>query len=270
MNLARNHCPDCSKPKLNVIMFEIQPGLFRCPMCKKEIDHGQYWRTTPQNQRSAFGAPGKSGGGHTPVRTGLPSGTWRKITSIKPIPAPIYSAQRAHADLMALMQAKMDQLMYQTILYSNPNAGPPQFSGFHSAFNEPTPRPELHREMQVEEIVGYRCWRYKVGLLQSVFQDDIWKPKQIMEGRGLEDWNKRGIHAWKGQGSPHYQQYCQSTHTNCLIVGSIYLWGDVVEHEHGYRGEFATVRSLDWIYFDVPQMGREQIVLDELRKLYNV
>lgn len=33
----------------------------------------------------------------------------------------------------------------------------------------------------------------------------------------------------------------RETRAPIIVTGSIYLWGDVVEHEHGYRGEFAKV-----------------------------
>jgi hypothetical protein len=55
-----------------------------------------------------------------------------------------------------------------------------------------------------------------------------------------------------------------------MVTGTVFLWGDVVEHERGWRAEFARVRSLDWLYPDETMMGREQEALDNLRRLYGV
>lgn len=55
-----------------------------------------------------------------------------------------------------------------------------------------------------------------------------------------------------------------------MCTGTVLLWGDIVEHERGYRAEFAKVRSIDWLYPDVDMMGREAIVLNDLRRTYGV
>ena len=31
-----------------------------------------------------------------------------------------------------------------------------------------------------------------------------------------------------------------------LVGGEVYLWGEVAEHEAGYRAEYAAIKSLDW------------------------
>lgn len=37
---------------------------------------------------------------------------------------------------------------------------------------------------------------------------------------------------------------------SAFVSGTVRLWGDVVEHEFGYRAEFAKLHSLDKIYGD--------------------
>lgn len=127
------------------------------------------------------------------------------------------------------------------------------------------------------EIVGFRCWRVDQGFLRSVYQDDIWPPQQILQGREMEDWNQRGIHAWKDASSKPYFKYLRSYMDDSgdrglpgMVTGSVLLWGDVVEHERGWRAEFARVRSLDWLYPDAASMGREREALQELRVRYGV
>lgn len=150
--------------------------------------------------------------------------------------------------------------------------------------------PPLHREGIVAgEITGQRCWRVEQGFLRSVYQDDIWPPGQPMQGRELGDWDSRGIHAWKSNAAKEFFLYVRSylnragdggmfgpSIMDChetrpaMVTGTVLLWGDVVEHERGWRAEFARVASLDWLYPDASMMGREAQTLDDLRRHYGL
>lgn len=154
-------------------------------------------------------------------------------------------------------------------------------------------KPHLKREgIIATDLIGYRCWRIEGGLLRSVYQHDFWFPNTPLQGRELGDWDQRGIHAWKDAGSECYHEYIRSylnlgndmmtqmmmlgtsgKHENlqpAMATGTVLLWGDVVEHERGYRAEFAKVRSLDWLYPDASMMGREVQALEWLREKYGV
>lgn len=157
-------------------------------------------------------------------------------------------------------------------------------------YGEPKQKPPLRRDGIVAgEIVAYRCWRIENGELRSVYQKDVWKPGDILQGREIGDWDTRGIHAWKDPASHEYRAYIRGylnsasdglflffqtpaerlkEHHPAMVTGTVFLWGDVVEHERGYRAEFARVRSLDWLYPDETMMGREAETLDALRDLY--
>lgn len=148
-----------------------------------------------------------------------------------------------------------------------------------SSTEVPENRPSLKRDGIVAgEIIGYRCWRVESDLLRSVYQPDVWHPGHVLEGRGLEDWGIRGVHAWKDRNSKYFLEYLRNwlDKTDCksprpaMATGTVFLWGDVVEHERGWRAEYARVRSLDWLYPDASMMGREQEVLDGLRRKYRV
>lgn len=160
---------------------------------------------------------------------------------------------------------------------------------WHGMLDPEIERPPLQREGIVAgEIVGYRCWRVEQGWLRSVYQGDIWPPGTILQGRGLDDWNERGIHAWKAVTSKEYfiylRSYLDAEHTGlfapptldcyqnrpAMVTGTVLLWGDVVEHERGWRAEFARVASLDWLYPDASMMGCERQTLDLLRLRYGV
>ena len=36
------------------------------------------------------------------------------------------------------------------------------------------------------------------------------------------------------------------------VIGSVAMWGEVIEHENGWRSEYAAVRSLTKITGDIP------------------
>jgi hypothetical protein len=46
------------------------------------------------------------------------------------------------------------------------------------------------------------------------------------------------------------------------------FYGNFCTETHGWRGEFAKVRSIDWLYPDETMMGREAEVLDRLKRKY--
>jgi hypothetical protein len=165
--------------------------------------------------------------------------------------------------------------------------------GMQVYIHETMEKPPLKREEIVAgEIIGYRCWRVEGGLLRSVYQRDFWHPGKPLIAREIEDWNQRGIHAWKDAGGEGYHEYlraylnkhddpftqvlmfgyvdkCENLRP-AMVTGTVYLWGDVVEHQRGWRGEFARVRSIDWLYPDEHMMGFEEQCLASLRSRYNV
>lgn len=174
-----------------------------------------------------------------------------------------------------------------------------QIAAFHGVYDPVFDelRPALKRDGVIAgEIIGYRCWRIArgdpaalIGRLRSVYQTDVWNPGDVLQGREMGDWDQRGIHAWKDSGSKQYHDYIRgylnretdpfyfainNGDTNhdrpAMVTGTVFLWGDVVEHERGWRAEFARVRSLDWLYPDAIMMGREQEALSNLRRLYGV
>lgn len=137
------------------------------------------------------------------------------------------------------------------------------------------------------EIVAQRCWKVVFvdgePRLRSVFQHDIWEPGEAMIGRGIGDWSNRGVHAWKmeciTQATGYLMEHIIASEMNpdtfimssaCMVTGTVLLWGDVVEHQYGYRAEFAKVRSLDWLYPSFEVAGQEKAILGYLQKIYGV
>lgn len=261
---------------------------------RKDFSHGRDRTATPQDQRStypksslALRADADRRAQIAGIRTNLPTASWRTINAIDPgididlrpgainaIPSPSITA-----DMIRMMRDIMDQQMLTKMIYG---VGPSML-GLDLGIER---RPDLHREMKIGEILAYRCWRYDAPLLRSVYMHDVWRPNQIIEAREIEDWSERGVHAWKDLNSKKFNDYVRgylSTQRDpwrmlrhehepptIIVTGTVLLWGDVVEHEHGYRAEFAKINSIDWLYPDATLMGRERETLAQLRQLYDV
>jgi hypothetical protein len=120
-----------------------------------------------------------------------------------------------------------------------------------------------HEGVRVGEIIAYRAWRVieanwlRKGddLLHSVFmQDYVWHPDRPASG----DVRTHGIYSFRDlvrcKDDYGYTQGRQGT----LLFGKVKIWGEVVEHEAGYRSEFAKIVSLD--YGDPELLERFRIV----------
>lgn len=42
--------------------------------------------------------------------------------------------------------------------------------------------------------------------------------------------------------------WCPHAETSSFVVGTVKMWGEVVEHQFGYRAQFAKLNSLDTLY----------------------
>lgn len=146
------------------------------------------------------------------------------------------------------------------------NTGPGYFSstgvGWPSATQaQILPLPPLLKfddaGIKAGEVTAYRCWKIgDDGLLRSVVYDDfVWKPGEIAVGEPTL--NMAGIYAYKSILLLHHYGSVE----NKSVTGTVDLWGDVYEHEHGYRAQYAAVSSID----DSPYYDA-----DALRKLYGL
>lgn len=119
----------------------------------------------------------------------------------------------------------------------------------------PAPPAKLETETTWGEIVAFRIWRVDRELkLRSSFTDHIWKPGKVMKAdRKIKDYDresniKTGVHAWKSVFEVVEYVQTMFVHGDCMsgaVIGRVKLWGDVVEHQRGYRAEFARIESLD-------------------------
>ena len=150
------------------------------------------------------------------------------------------------------------------------------------------------RTIKAQEIKCWRCWEYmthKHWAQRYAFADDpkrkltnlhkvlcsvvytsfLWVPNSIVtvrEDYGLSD-SLNGIHAYKARkGTDEWHcPWSDMTKMYPLVVGTVEIWGDVIEHERGYRATYARITSLDEVIFNHEQNDE---ILKEAQELYGV
>lgn len=107
----------------------------------------------------------------------------------------------------------------------------------------------LLKEIHAGEITAWRAWRWTGQHLQSTAMDTIWLPHEIVTaGIGCEGLGSvnggYGIHCWHNKEDARKYSSIQATCSN-IVLGQIEIWGEVIEHEAGYRAEYANIISID-------------------------
>jgi hypothetical protein len=122
-----------------------------------------------------------------------------------------------------------------------------------------------HDGIRVGEIIAYRAWRvmhpwwFRNGddRLHSVLMKEyVWHPDEPASG----DVRTHGIYSFRTVIRSR-EEYMFYTGTGPLLFGSVKIWGEVVEHEDGYRSESGKIMSLDY--------GDPEL-LEKFRKIYKV
>lgn len=137
---------------------------------------------------------------------------------------------------------------------------------------------QLEEQFIAEPIIGHRCWALGgYGGLQGWFKNERWPTRQAMEAKCL-----RNIYALKYNLSPseiraHLHEKAPYQHCHCGIyayrtesnvftrgpvdvtlpfaIGEVYLWGNIIEHDSGYRAEFAYPKEISlYLPYDAPQL----------------
>jgi hypothetical protein len=135
---------------------------------------------------------------------------------------------------------------------------------FLSANTEEAADTLRHEGIRAGEIIAYRAWRviepgfFRRGdeLLHSVYiRDYVWRPDEPATG----DVKTHGIYSFRDV-IRSKQDYSYNAY-GVLLFGKVKIWGEVVEHEAGYRSEFGKIISLDY--------GPAEF-LEKFRKIYRV
>ena len=118
------------------------------------------------------------------------------------------------------------------------------------------------------EIVGWRIWKLSNGFLDSVFVTYTWRPgvceRSSCKQRGYDEpgcYENFGYHAFKDKDQAEREASMYSHLWPC-VIGSVAMWGDVIEHEHGWRSEYAAVQSIIKISGDIGLWCKQRSLSD--------
>lgn len=153
--------------------------------------------------------------------------------------AAVQAQQRAYYE--ALMQSQYNSQLTRTVV-ATPEYEAVKYTGVRAG-----------------EIVAWRTWKVVDDWLHSQSADAIWAPGEAMEG----DIKKHGCYAYKTKSATIKHALKEMRGSPC-VLGSVQLWGEIVEHEIGYRSQFAKIASLDFI-----QNGNDDMLV-ALRARYSV
>jgi hypothetical protein len=137
--------------------------------------------------------------------------------------------------------------------------------GMLSAGSPRQPTAIAHADPRLIDLIGWRVWRVVDGYLQSLTAGIIWLPGEVMAAI-VHDHHNRGVHAFKSRADA--VQIMVALRGTVLAYGSIRLWGDVVEHENGYRAERGRLLSIEDVAIGAPWSDERCMVLAFLRGRY--
>jgi hypothetical protein len=124
-----------------------------------------------------------------------------------------------------------------------------------------------HEGVRAGEIIACRAWRVIDGnwfrngddnRLHSVaMRNYVWHLDKPASG----DVRTHGIYSFRDVIRSKEEYGYEVDESEMLLFGKVKIWGEVVEHEAGYRSEFGKIMSLDY--------GHPEL-LDKFRKIYQV
>ena len=123
-----------------------------------------------------------------------------------------------------------------------------------------------HEGLRVGEIIAYRAWAvihprwFRSGddrLHSVLMRDYVWHPNEPASG----DVRTHGIYSFQDVIRSKEDYGYDSGVSGPLLFGKVKIWGEIVEHEAGYRSQFGKIVSLDY--------GDPEL-LDKFRKIYKV
>lgn len=101
----------------------------------------------------------------------------------------------------------------------------------------------------VGEITAWRLWEVKPdGTLKSYAVGNVWAPDEPMTGEPFL-WGGHGtagVYAFKTKEAfmREFGVCLEGLCHDCYVWGEVSLWGEVVEHEDGYRAQYARIKRL--------------------------
>lgn len=205
----------------------------------------------------------------------------------------------------------ISQQIASTFVYTTPARGggrsvtPADYSKLMSQWLYPLHEPPTipYAGVRSGEIIAWRLWWVIDNKLCSWAHQHTWKPGKVVQGdiKAVVDGNSfnpifGGVYGFKemeqaaldanrtldmlheqiryyGRSSLTYMSgWNPLSETSTFALGSIALWGEVIEHETGWRGEFAKVNSIDTLY-TIPTTDTEvhpPPSIHNLRRIYGL
>jgi hypothetical protein len=117
-----------------------------------------------------------------------------------------------------------------------------------------------------ERLFAYRAWRVIIpslfrggdNRLHSVYMRDyVWHPDEPASG----DVRTHGIYSFRDVIRSEEQYGSHAGMEGPLLFGKVKIWGEVVEHEAGYRSELAKIVGLDY---------GDANLLEKFRRIYRL
>jgi len=244
---------------------------FGCELIEESVN-GRNWKTfAPENSRTAEVArdrarAGLAGGTSANAVAGAGAG---KSLTIAQMTAWMNAHMNAH--IAAMQQNIAQQVFYGgsgTQLFAFSNPGNPTIFSFDQPKLEP---PSLPVSTEVGEIEAWRIWRVHNGLLMSCAHSFVWNPGGVVTGDvdAMIPGSiiKAGVYAHKSRdGAEIHAIEMYWFGIKCsIVVGRVHLWGDVIEHEKGYRASNARIIGLDEV-----RQSPDQSEIIALRQRYGV
>jgi len=204
--------------------------------------HGRNRKPTPP----AHGDPiDRTSGGagvyaYPGLTAGLPRTTWRTLNATTIYPS------TGGVDYLNATQAIDLKTYTQLVLVP--------------AFAEPTPPSIPYAGVRAGEITGYRMWLVLSSLrLCSLAHKFIWEPGATIEGDVDELVSSTydmvnlygGVYSYATfeELAPELSEIAEDSfpggHEFGVAIGTIKCWGEVIEHQRGYRAQYAKLTSID-------------------------
>lgn len=132
----------------------------------------------------------------------------------------------------------------------------------------------LEHGFRDSEFIGYKVWHvihrpFGHLRLRSPSQGTIWKPREAVHEPRVTQHGRAGIYAFKT--AVFAGSYCcdwSYFQDMELVIGTVRLWGRVIECQDGYRAEFAAVDSI--IEARAKDLRRRENYVKRLREEYAV
>lgn len=113
-------------------------------------------------------------------------------------------------------------------------------------------KPKQHRSPDyVQTMIGWRAWSSDGNILEALGSDHQWKPKKIVQAEcSYHDHEAPQMSCacgyWSFKTPELMKEACFGYKGDVAVVGSVEIWGRVIECQNGYRSEYAYPKEL-WL-----------------------